>query len=101
MQTITFNDSNVSAYIFEDSQTITTEADKITLPKATAISTVSGYGLETTVGYTDEIICDMNSSNAAVYTGVTPPEDWRGGKYLFDGTDWTTNPDYIEPEETE
>ena len=99
MQTITFNGSNISAHIFEDAQTITTEADKITLPKATAISSVSGYGGETTVGYTDEIICDMNSSNSTIHTGVTPPADWRGSKYLFDGTDWTANPDYIAPTE--
>jgi hypothetical protein len=99
MQTITFNDSNISAYIFEDAQTITSEADKITLPKSTAITSVSGYGLETTIGYLDEIICDMNSSNSTVHTGVTQPADWRGGKYLFDGTTWTSNPNYTEPTE--
>ena len=99
MQTITFNGSNISTHIFEDSQTITSESDKIFLQRASAISTVSGYGGETTVGYVDEIICDMNSSNSTVHTSVTPPGDWKGGKYLFDGTDWTANPDYVAPPE--
>ena len=81
MQTITFKDSNISAYIFEDNPTIIVTAENITCPNF--------------------IIGDLNSSNAAVYTGVTPPEDWAGSKYLFDGTIWTENPDYVEPEEEE
>ncbi len=81
MQTITFKDSNISAYIFEDNPTIIVTAENITCPNF--------------------IIGDLNSSNAVVYTGVTPPEDWVGSKYLFDGTTWTENPDYVEPEEIE
>ena len=81
MQTITFKDSNISAYIFEDNPTIIVTAENITCPNF--------------------IIGDLNSSNAVVYTSITPPEDWASGKYLFDGTTWTTNPDYVEPEEIE
>ena len=79
MQTITFNDSNISTYIFEDGDTLTATAENITCPEF--------------------IIGDMNSSNAAVYTGVTPPGDWQGGKYLFDGTSWTTNENWTDPTE--
>ena len=77
MQTITFNDSNISAYTFEDNATVTATADNITCP--------------------DFIIGDMNSTNATVTQNVTPPADWQGGKYLFDGTDWTANAAWTDP----
>jgi len=79
MQTITFNDSNKSTYIFEDADTLTATAENITTPNF--------------------IIGDMNSSNATIHTGVTPPEDWQGGKYLFDGTSWTSNENWTDPKE--
>ena len=79
MQTITFNDSTKSAYIFEDGDTLTATAENITCPNF--------------------IIGDLNSSNATIHTGVTPPEDWRGGKYLFDGTSWTINENWDDPVE--
>ena len=79
MQTITFNASNISVYIFEDADTLTATAESITTPNF--------------------IIGDMNSSNATIHTGVTPPEDWQGGKYLFDGTSWTANGDWTDPKE--
>jgi len=75
-KTITFNDTNRSAYIFEDDDTLTSHTDRIVCPAL--------------------IIGDMNSSNATIHTGVTPPEDWDWGNYLFDGTTWTTNPDWVE-----
>jgi hypothetical protein len=77
MQTITFNDNNISAYIFGDNHNLVATPTEITCPHF--------------------IIGDMNSGNATIHTGVTPPEDWKGGNYLFDGTDWTLNPNWIEP----
>lgn len=44
------------------------------------------------------IIGDCNSSNTVLYESVTVPEDWTGHKYFFDGTDWTLNPNWIDPE---
>ena len=79
MQTITFNDSTKSAYIFEDGDTLTVTAENITCPAFT--------------------IGDLNSSNSTIHTGVTPPADWQGGKYLFDGTSWTVNGDWDDPRE--
>jgi len=26
------------------------------------------------------------------------PSDWTGNKYKLDGTTWSANPDYVEPE---
>jgi len=81
MQTITFNDSNISAYVFEDADTVTVSAENITCPNF--------------------IIGDMNSGNATLHTGVTAPADWQGGKYLFDGTNWTANENWTDPKEAE
>jgi len=75
-QTITFNDTNKSAYIFEDDDILTSHVDRIVCPEL--------------------IIGDMNSSNSTIHIGVTPPEDWNWGNYLFDGTTWTPNPDWVE-----
>ena len=84
MKTITFNGSNISAYRFADDDTIT----------ATEINTV----IPNTTEFSDPfIISDLNTSNSTIHTGVTPPEDWVGEKYFFDGTTWTDNPDYVEP----
>lgn len=43
------------------------------------------------------LIGDLNASTATLYENVTPPEDWVGCKYLFDGTDWTLNPSWVDP----
>ena len=85
MKTITHNDrSNLSTYIFADDDTIT----------ATEINTV----IPDTTEFSDPfIISDLNTSNSTIHTGVTLPEDWKGGKYLFDGTTWSLNSDWSEP----
>ena len=77
MQTITFNETNISPYIFEDEHNLVATDTEITCPHF--------------------IIGDMNATNATIYTGVTSPEDWQGCKYLFDGTNWTLNPDWTDP----
>ena len=76
MQTIIHNDTNMSAYIFEDDVVITAIASQTT---ASSLSFIIG---------------DMKTSNSTIYTGVTPPEDWDGCKYCFDGTTWTENPNW-------
>ena len=42
------------------------------------------------------IIADCSSADTTLYTGVDSPEDWFGHKYLFDGVDWTVNPDWTD-----
>lgn len=49
-----------------------------------------------------EIISDCNTSNTTYYEEITnTPDDWAGHKYLFDGANWTANPDYVEPSNIE
>jgi hypothetical protein len=43
------------------------------------------------------IINDCNSTNSVIYDNVYPPENWIGGKYLFNGNEWELNLNWSEP----
>ncbi len=77
MKTIVETATGLSKYIFENSDSITMRKTKINTPNF--------------------IIGDLNSTNALLHTGVTPPDDWIGNKYTFDGTSWTINPNWVDP----
>jgi hypothetical protein len=77
MKTIVFNDTNVSAYQFDNAYAITMSSANITTP--------------------DFIIVDMDSTNATIHENVTPPVDWQGGKYTFDGTTWAEVEGWVDP----
>jgi hypothetical protein len=81
MQTITKDGS--SCYLYDDNEIIKIEVD------------VTLIGDPVTL-----IIADINTENGKVYQNVTPPEDWEGNKYLFDGATWTISPTYVEPPTT-
>ena len=90
MQTITNSHTHKSLFIFEDNDEVIINSNNIVCPEF--------------------IIGDMNSSNTEIHSGVTPPDDWVGSKYLLqivynaDGTEtltWSANPDWVEPEEEE
>jgi hypothetical protein len=80
MKTIILQGTNVSLYIFEDNVVVDIAADKTTIGNPAT-----------------EYILDCNTSNVTLYENVTPPEDWVGWKYLFDGTEWALNPGYNPP----
>tara|TARA_B100001059_G_C17611360_1_gene464751 strand:+ start:74 stop:331 length:258 start_codon:yes stop_codon:yes gene_type:complete len=69
----------VSVYLFSD--------DKVV--NITATHTEIGSPVELIAG-------DCNSSNSAMHTGVTAPENWMGTRYLFDGTTWSANPKWVD-----
>ena len=77
MKTVVEAGTNLSKYVFDDATDLIVSGDNIATPLL--------------------IIGDLNSSNATVHDGVTPPEDWVGNKYTFDGASWTANPDWSEP----
>jgi len=77
MQTITKDGS--SCYLYDDTEVINIQND------------VTIIGDPVTL-----IIADINTENGKVYQNVTPPEDWEGNKYMFDGTTWTISPSYVE-----
>jgi hypothetical protein len=79
MKTIIRIPENISLYLFADDKPVS-------------------IGSETIVGEPVElIIADCNSNNSEMIGNVTPPEDWIGAKYCFDGANWTLNPDYQPP----
>jgi hypothetical protein len=75
----------VSIYIFEDAEVVNIGSDSITVGDPLTLT-----------------IADCSSSDTVMHTSVTPPDDWDGCKYLFDGTTWADNPAWVAmPEEEE
>ena len=80
MKTIVKNEGNISIYIFSDETEINLLDDRVEVGSPIIL-----------------VISDHNAQTVTVYDNATPPEDWRGWKYTFDGSEWALNPDYIEP----
>jgi len=82
MKTIVETSTKLSKYLLADDVTITATADNITVGDPAQF-----------------IIGDMNSGNATITENVTnAPSDWTGNKYKLDGTTWSANPDWVDPE---
>ena len=80
MKTITRLDK-ISLYLLEDDEVVS----------ITENNTIIGDPVSNT-------IWDCNNSNVILYKNVaTPPEDWIGHKYLYNGTKWSENSNYVEP----
>ena len=77
MKTIVETATGLSKYVFEDAVEVTLTANNIVTPNF--------------------IIGDLNSNNSTMHENVTPPEDWQGNRYTYDGTTWTANPDWVDP----
>jgi hypothetical protein len=43
------------------------------------------------------ILGDHNIETLTLFEGVTPPDDWKTHRYLFDGEAWTQNPVWEAP----
>lgn len=80
MKTIVENQSNISKYLFDDTKSITIKDD----------CTEVGSPIEFIIG-------DLNNTNCAVFDVANVPDDWVGGKYFFDGSDWTINNNWKPP----
>ena len=69
--------NGVVKYVFDDTDSIDVQIGRIITP--------------------DFIIGDLNSTNCTFIENITDaPEDFSGDKYLYDGVNWTLNPDYME-----
>ena len=82
-KTITENSTQLSKYVFANDKPV-----------------IMGEGI-ITVGSdpVDFYVCDLNSNNATMHTDVTAPDGWSGDKHFFDGTEWTNNPNWVDPNE--
>lgn len=77
MKTIIEKETKESKYIFADDVVLLFSEQNIETP--------------------DFIIGDLNSNNAILVEGVTPPDDWTGCKYFYDAEVWTLNPNWVDP----
>ncbi len=85
MKTIVETSTKLCKYLLADNVTITATSDNITVGDPPQF-----------------IISDLNSSNATITENVTnAPEDWVGNKYKLDGTTWSANPDWVDPDAEE
>ena len=83
MQTIVRQGSNVSLYLFSDSESVSIQTDKLEVGDPVRF-----------------IVADCDSSNVTLHQGVTEPADWCGNKYVYTTDDgWQSNPDFIASED--
>jgi hypothetical protein len=78
MQTLVQN--NVSHFIMSDETQVEMLDDRINI----------GNPLEV-------VLTTYTVHNTTLYKNVSPPSDWDGLKYLFNGTEWSLNPDFVDP----
>lgn len=74
---------SLSVYRFEDMDTVVLLLDKTFV-----------YDFRGNLKLT---ILDCNKNNSKVFKVTTIPDDWLEHKYFFDGTAWSSNPDWIDP----
>ena len=83
MKTIVETSSGLSKYLLADNVTLTSTANDITVGDPAQF-----------------IIADLNGGTVTVTDNVSnAPVDWTGNKYKFNGSAWSANPDWVEPEE--
>ena len=81
MKTIVETSTKLSKYLLADDVKITATSDTVGDPA-------------------QFIIADLNSGNTTITENVTnAPSDWTGNKYKLDGTTWSANPDWVDPDE--
>jgi len=78
MKTITLKKDNRSILLEDDSVTVTVKSDH--------------------VARGEERIYGIHSGNVTLHENVSVvPSDWSSSKYFFDGSEWTQNPDWVDP----
>ena len=81
MKTIVESSTGLSKYLLNDDVALTSTADNITVGDPAQF-----------------IIGDLNSGTVTITDNVSnAPDNWTGNRYFFDGTTWTTNPDWVDP----
>jgi hypothetical protein len=84
MKTIVENATNLSKYLFDDDKAVDMQAGQINVGDPASL---------------DFIIGDLNSENSTLHENVTDaPTDWIGNKYTYDGTTWTQDPNWVDPD---
>lgn len=74
----TLTQDGVSHFIIDDNKYIEMLDDRINIGNPFAV-----------------VLTTYTAQNTILHENVTPPADWEGLKYLFNGTDWSLNPDFV------
>lgn len=74
------NDNNLVKYLLEDSDTLTDGPNYLLIE-----------------GSKPKKVLDMKNGNYNIYFDVTLPEDFRVGRYFYDGETWTENENWVDP----
>ena len=83
MKTIVETSTGLSKYLLADNVSLTSTATNITVGDPAQF-----------------IIGDLNSTTVTITDNVTnAPANWTGNRYKFDGTNWTANPNWVDPDE--
>jgi len=82
MKVITETSTQLAKYALADDETIVSTADNLQIGDPVKF-----------------IVADLNSTTVTITDNVTNvPADWIGNKYTFDGTTWTLNPNWVDPD---
>lgn len=81
MKTVVRKETNVSLYLLPDSTTVLLDDTQ----------------MQVGANPIEFFVADCDISNAVLHENVTDPGDWKGWKYLYDGTTWTLNPNWVDP----
>ena len=82
MKVITETSTQLAKYALADDETIVSTADNLQIGDPVKF-----------------IVADLNSTTVTITDNVTNvPADWVGNKYTFDGTTWTLNPNWVDPD---
>jgi len=85
MKILIENDTNLAAYAFADTATVTLNADHVFVTDETEDI--------------NDVIHDYDASNVTLHTSVSnTPDPFIPFAHTFDGSTWSANPDYVDPE---
>jgi hypothetical protein len=90
MKVVVQKGTNESLYIFPDHVPVDIRADMMRV----------GNPENPMFDGHDYYVCDCNTENVELHVNVPAPEEWKFGKYLFDGAAWTTNLNWVDPTPT-
>jgi len=82
MKVIAETSTKLAKYALTDDETIVSTADNLQIGNPIKF-----------------LVDDLNSTTVTITENVTNvPDDWIGNKYTFDGTTWTLNPIWVDPD---
>jgi len=82
MKTIVETATGLSKYLLEDDVSVVANSDHVVVGNPAKF-----------------IVSDLNFSTTTITENITnAPSDWIGNKYTFDGTTWTQNPNWVDPD---